>query len=110
MRESPAKISTILSLLAENKLTLRMAGLEESHLMENIQKVANRISTGLIVAALIVASAMLMNNQSGPRLLGYPALALVFFLIAALLGVGIVAAALLSDRRAKPREMSGPRS
>lgn len=110
MRESPAKISTILSLLAENKLQLKMVGLEESHLMENIQKVANRISTGLIVAALIVASAMLMNNQGGPRLMGYPALALVFFVIAAVLGVGIVVAAMLSDRRAKPRETSGPRN
>lgn len=109
LRESPAKVSTILSLLAENKVQVKLSGLEESHLMENIQKVANRISTGLIVAALIVASAMLLNRGTGPQLLGYPALALIFFLVAALLGIGIVVSALLSDRRAKPKETTGPR-
>src|SRR3982751_5048247 len=58
LRESPRKVSDILSLLAENKLQLRMVGLEDSHLTENLQKIANRISAGLVTAALIVASSM----------------------------------------------------
>jgi len=41
--------------------------------------------------------------------LGYPALATVLFLIAAVLGLVIVVNALLRDRKAKPVETRGPR-
>ena len=101
VREAPRKLSDLLALLSENRLQVRLVGLDDSLLMENVQKIANRISTGLIVAALIVASAMLMQVERGPRLLGYPALALLLFFIAALLGLGIVVSALLRDRNAR---------
>ena len=109
VREAPGRLSDILGLLAENRLQVRMLGLDDSQLMENVQKVANRISTGIIVAALILASALLMRIDAGPRLLGYPALALVLFLVGAVLGLAIVASALMNDRKAKPRETHGPR-
>ncbi|MDB6164233.1 MAG: transporter substrate-binding protein [Xanthomonadaceae bacterium] len=109
LRESPRKISDILSLLAENKLQMRMTGLEESHLMESLQKIANRISAGLVTAALIVASAMMMRVDSSHRLLGYPAVAMLLFLIGAGLGLMIVISALSGDRKAKPHEERGPR-
>jgi ubiquinone biosynthesis protein len=109
LRESPRKVSDILSLLAENKLQVRMTGLEESHLMESLQKIANRVSAGLITAALIVASAMMMRIDTGQRLLGYPAIALLMFVIGAGLGLTIVISALAGDRKAKPHEEHGPR-
>ena len=108
-REAPRKLSDTLSLLADNRFKIRLTGLEESRLMENLQKIANRITTGLIVAALIVAAAMIMRIETEVRLFGYPALALVLFVLAAALGVGIVVSALLRDRKARPREESGPR-
>ncbi|HWS77323.1 MAG TPA: AarF/UbiB family protein [Thermomonas sp.] len=109
VREAPRKLGDILGLLAENRLQVRMTGLDDSQLMENVQKIANRVSTGIIVAALIMASALLMRVEGGPRLLGYPALALLLFSVAALLGLGIVASALLRDRKARPQETRGPR-
>ncbi|HEU0306067.1 MAG TPA: AarF/UbiB family protein [Lysobacter sp.] len=108
-REAPRKVSDMLSLLADNRFQVRVTGLEESRLMENLQKIANRITTGLITAALIVAAAMIMRIETTARLFGYPALALVLFVLAAALGVGIVASALFGDRKARPREESGPR-
>lgn len=110
LQEAPRKVSTLLSLLAENRLQMRVTGLEESHLMENLQKIANRIATGVIVAALILASAYLMRADIGPRLFGYPAVALVLFVIASLLGLVIVLTALRKDRRPKPHEERGPRA
>jgi ubiquinone biosynthesis protein len=107
-REAPRKLSDTLSLLADNRFQIRVTGLEESRLMENLQKIANRITTGVITAALIIAAAMIMRIETEFRLFGYPALALVMFLIAAALGVSIVVSALLRDRRARPREESGP--
>jgi len=107
-REAPRKISDTLSLLADNRMQVRVTGLEESRLMENLQKIANRITTGLIVAALIVAAAMIMRIESQWELFGYPALALMLFVVAAALGICIVVSALLRDRRVRPREESGP--
>lgn len=110
LQDAPRKVSALLSLLSENRLQIRVAGLQESPLMENLQKIANRIATGLIVAALILASALLMRLEIGPRLFGYPAVALVLFVIATALGLTIVVSALRRDRRAKPHEEHGPRT
>jgi len=107
--ESPRKVSDILSLLAENKLQVRMTGLEESHLMESLQKIGNRIGAGVITAALILASAMMMRVDTASRLFGYPAIALVLLVIGAGLGIAIVLSALIGDRKAKPHEERGPR-
>ena len=109
LRESPRKVSDILSLLAENKLQVRMIGLEESHLMESLQKIANRISAGLVTAALIVASAMMMRIDTASRLFGYPTIAMLLFIVGAGLGVTIVLSAMRGDRKAKPHEERGPR-
>ncbi|MEO6366284.1 MAG: AarF/UbiB family protein [Luteimonas sp.] len=109
VREAPRKVTEILSLLAENRMQVRMTGLEESHLMESLQKIANRITAGVITAALILASAMMMDVDTSNRLYGYPAIALVLFLVAAALGIALVLSALLSDRKAKPHEERGHR-
>jgi predicted unusual protein kinase regulating ubiquinone biosynthesis (AarF/ABC1/UbiB family) len=109
LRESPRKISDVLSLLADNRMQVRVTGLQESRLMENLQKIANRITAGLVTAALVVASAMLMRVESRFELFGYPAFAMLLFLVAFVLGLCIVASALLGDRKARPHEERGPR-
>ncbi len=109
LRESPRKVGDILSLLADNRMQVRVTGLEESHLLESLHKIANRISTALVSAALIIGAAMMMRVDTDTRLFGYPAVALVLFLMATALGVALVASALLKDRKAKPREERGAR-
>lgn len=104
VRDAPRKLQSFLSLLADNRLQVSIAGLEESRLMEALHKIANRISTGAIAAALILASAIIMRIDTPYRLFGYPALALVLFLMACVLGLGLVASALLSDRSAPTRK------
>ncbi|MCD9007944.1 AarF/ABC1/UbiB kinase family protein [Luteimonas sp. XNQY3] len=108
VRDAPRKVSNVLSLLSENRLRVRLTGLEESHLLESLHKIANRIAAGVVTAALILASAMMMDNPGGPRLFGYPAIALLLFLTGAGLGIAIVLSALLGDRRARPNEERGP--
>ena len=109
LREAPRKISDLLALLAENRMQVRVDGIADSQLMESLQKIANRIAAGLVTAALIVASAMMMRVDSGFQVLGYPAIALVLFLVGAVLGLMIVTSALLGDHKARPREERGPR-
>ena len=107
LREAPRKVSDLLSLLSENRLQVRMTGFDK--LMESLQKIANRIAAGVITAALILASALMMRIETKATLFGYPAIALLLFLVGSGLGIAIVLSALLGDRRAKPHEEHGPR-
>jgi len=109
LRDSPRRLSDILSLLAENRMQMKVTGLEESHLMENLQKIANRVAAGIVTAALILASTQMMRIPTEFRLWGYPAVAMVLFVLAVMLGLGIVLSALLFDRRARAREERGHR-
>lgn len=109
LREAPRKLSDVLSLLADNRMQVRMTGLDDSQLMEALQKIANRISAGVVTAALIIAAAMMMELGAGPQLVGYPAIAIILVLIGAVLGIALVLSALLGDHKAKPHEQRGPR-
>lgn len=109
LRDAPRKVSDTLAILADNKLQVRLTGLEDSRLIENLQKIANRISTGVIAAALILASAMMMRVETEARILGYPAIALVLFVAAVLLGMALVVSSLRRDRKASFLEERTPR-
>jgi hypothetical protein len=72
-----------------------------SLLISGLQKVANRITLGLILAALIVGAAMLMGTETTFRLFGYPGMAILFFLSASAGALVLVVTILRSDRRPK---------
>ena len=97
-RSVPRQLSKILTLLADNRLTVNVDAFDETRFASNLQKIANRVTVGLIVAALIVAAAMLMRIETEATLWGYPAFAMVFFLVAGLLGIGLVVSVLWNDR------------
>ncbi len=97
----PARTNKILDLVANNELKLQVDAIDERLLMEGAQKIANRISVGLVLAALIVGASMLMQVPTQFRILGYPGLAMLLFLAAAAGGVGLVASILWNDRRAR---------
>lgn len=99
LRELPRQTRAIVDVLASNNLRVRVAGLEESRLLENLQKIANRISVSLVSASLVIGAALALRVDAGPRLWGYPGLALVLFVLAFVLALGLVLSALLSDRR-----------
>lgn len=104
MEELPGQVSKCLTLLAENRLSLRIAGLEESRLIENLQKIANRVSAGVVTASLVIASAMLMRGERSIAGTDYSTIVMLLFAAAGLIGAGLVLSALITDRRAgKPK-------
>ena len=65
----------------------------------NAVKVANRITIGLLLAALIIGAAMLMQVETTFRIFGYPGLAMIFFLLAGAGGVVLIWTILFRDRK-----------
>jgi ubiquinone biosynthesis protein len=54
------------------------------------ERSASRMTFGTIIGALIVGSSLLMQLTNGPRLLGLSVIGLVGYLVAAILGLGMV--------------------
>ena len=79
----PGRVNRILDSLANQELKVKVELIDEGAVLEGLQKVANRITLGLILAAMIVGAAMLMRVDTTFRIWGYPGLAMLFFLGAA---------------------------
>ena len=103
----PGRVNRILDRLADNEFRVRVDSIDETRLMEGMQKVANRIALGLVLAALIVGAALLIDVPTPFTLLGYPGLAILLFLGAAAGGVALAVNILISDIR--PRANGRPR-
>ena len=96
----PGRVNQILDALANNELQIRVQAIDENKLLSGFQKIANRITLGLLMAALIVSAAKLMQVGTSFRILGYPGIAMIFFALAAIGGVGLMLQILRDERRA----------
>jgi predicted unusual protein kinase regulating ubiquinone biosynthesis (AarF/ABC1/UbiB family) len=96
----PNRLNRIFDAAADNQLGLKVdTGIDAPRMMLGFQKVANRIATGLVLAALIVGAAMLMQVETSFRLLGYPGFAIIRFLLAVAGGIAMVLTIVAHDRR-----------
>jgi ubiquinone biosynthesis protein len=94
----PARLNRILDAISNNELKLSIDAIDEKTLIIGFQKVANRITVGLIIAAMIVGAAMLMRVETTFRIWGYPGLAILFFLGAAGAGIFLLVNILFYDK------------
>jgi predicted unusual protein kinase regulating ubiquinone biosynthesis (AarF/ABC1/UbiB family) len=99
----PGRVNKVLDALAGNELKLKMELIDEGAIIDGLQKVANRVALGLVMAALIVAAALLMQVPTTFRLLGYPGLAMILFTIAAAAGAMLAVQIVNHDRASRPR-------
>jgi ubiquinone biosynthesis protein len=99
----PRRINTILDHVANNQLEVKVDAIDEKMLLEGFIKLANRITMGLILASLIVGAALLMRVETSFRLLGYPGLAIVCFLVAAGGGMSLVLTIIWADHKHRQR-------
>ena len=81
----PGRVNRVLDALAASELKMKVELIDDGAIIDGLQKVANRITLGLILAAMIVSAAMVMRVDSTFRILGYPGFAMILFLLA---GVG----------------------
>lgn len=103
MERLPQRANRILETAARNELSLKVDAIEEQVLVDGFQKVANRITVGLILAALIVGAALMMRVETSFRILGYPGIAILCFLAAAAGGVWLILSIVLGDAGSRRR-------
>ncbi|MEO5988017.1 MAG: AarF/ABC1/UbiB kinase family protein [Candidatus Eisenbacteria bacterium] len=96
----PRRVNQLIDAIAENRVRIKVDAINEVLLMEGLQKIANRITLGLVVSAMIVGAALLMRIDTTFRILGYPGLAILFFLAAGVIAFFLIGNILVHDLRA----------
>ena len=99
----PGRVNKVMDALAEGELKLNVKGIDEHAIMGGIHDLANRVTAGLVIAALIIGAAMLMRVETSSTLFGYPSIAIVCFVVAASFGVVLLFRIWQSDRKARSR-------
>jgi predicted unusual protein kinase regulating ubiquinone biosynthesis (AarF/ABC1/UbiB family) len=102
----PPRVNRILDQIGNNELSFKIDAIDETVVLEGLQKVANRITLGLVVAALIVGAALLMRIDTTFRIFGYPGLAMILFLLAAIAGMVLGASIVVNDVKRRKRKVT----
>jgi predicted unusual protein kinase regulating ubiquinone biosynthesis (AarF/ABC1/UbiB family) len=91
----PHRLDVITARVAANELAVRVDTPQLDELLQGLQKIANRVFSGLVLGGIVVASAMLLPY--------YPRTGVAGFVIAGAIGVYMVISMLLTDRHAPKR-------
>lgn len=96
IRALPHRIDVITQKLIANDFAVRVEAPQLGSLLLGLEKVANRIFTGLVLAGLLVASGYMMAYQRR--------LAMAGFVTAGALGLWMIFTILIQDRRSRKRK------
>ena len=90
LQRLPLRLNKFMESLSKGEFKINVDAIDEKTLILGFQKVANRITVGLIIAALIIGAAMMMRVETTFRIWGYPGLAILLFLGAAAGGIALM--------------------
>ncbi|MEI9864928.1 MAG: AarF/UbiB family protein [Limisphaerales bacterium] len=95
----PERVNKILDTVGNAELEVQVRTPDAKHLLNGFEKIANRVTTGIILAALIIGAALMMRINSTFNIFGYPGIAMIFFLIAISGGGWLIIGILWRDYR-----------
>jgi ubiquinone biosynthesis protein len=90
LKELPGELRRIARRLERDDLTIRFQHQGLEGLDDALKAAANRIALGVIIAALIVGSSLIITTRNPPYLFGYSALGMIGYLLSAVLGLYVV--------------------
>jgi ubiquinone biosynthesis protein len=90
----PAALSQIVQKLRRGEFHLGLEVQQLERMIREFDTASNRLTLAIILAASIIGSALIMQTQMPPLLLGYPLFGMLGFVVSAVLGLGLVIALL----------------
>jgi ubiquinone biosynthesis protein len=99
----PTRLNRIMDSVVNSELEIKVKSVDAKVVMDGMQKIANRITTGLILASLVVGASLLMRVQTSFQLFGYPGLAILCFMVAAAGGFWLVLSIFIQDYKDKKK-------
>ncbi len=99
----PIRLNKMMDVIGNSELEVKVRAVDANLVMEGFQKIANRITSGIILAALIIGASLLMRVETPFQLFGYPGLAILCFLAAAAGGFWLVIGIFIQDQKSKKK-------
>jgi ubiquinone biosynthesis protein len=99
----PGRLNQVMDAVTNHELEVKIKAVDARLVMEGFQKIANRITAGIVLAALIIGASLLMQVETSFRILGYPGLAILCFLAAAVGGFWLVLTVFIHDHKARKK-------
>jgi ubiquinone biosynthesis protein len=89
-KDLPKRIDNILGMMDRGEMTLGFRHENLTGLMSTLENITNRLTFGIIIAAIIIGSSMIITTGVKPFLFGFPVLGVIGYLISALLGIWLL--------------------
>ena len=89
-RELPLRLSQIVEKIDRGELNIRFQHANLDGLRSTLENISNRLTFGIIIAALIIASSMIITTGVKPLLFGFPALGIIGYVVSGLLGLWLI--------------------
>lgn len=102
-RALPERVNRIMDAITNNELEVKVKAVDATVMLDGMQKIANRITAGLVLAALIVGASLLMRVQTRFQLFGYPGLAILCFIAASVGAFWLVINIFIQDYRSRKK-------
>ncbi|MGH7953872.1 MAG: ABC1 kinase family protein, partial [Limisphaerales bacterium] len=99
----PARLNRILEGLTDSQFEVKVRVMDAKMVVEGFQKIANRITAGIILASLILGASLLMQIQTSFQIFGYPGLAILCFFGAGAGGVWLLINIFFQDQKIKKK-------
>jgi ubiquinone biosynthesis protein len=90
IQDLPSRLKAFFRKMDRGDLTLTFKHTGLSPLNNTLERISNRVTFGIIIAALIVGSSMIITTGVRPLLFGFPALGVIGYLGSGILGLWLV--------------------
>ncbi len=97
----PARMNRIFDAITNSELELKVKAVDATVMLDGMQKIANRIATGIVLAALIIGASLLMRVPTQFQIFGYPGLAILCFTFAAAGGFWLIISIIVQDYKSQ---------
>ena len=98
LRGLPEDLQSLLMKIKNDKMILNLEHKGLDNFTREIDRSSNRISFALVIAALIIGSSFVIQIDKGPMLFDYPALGVIGYVLASVLGVWLLFGILKSGK------------
>jgi ubiquinone biosynthesis protein len=95
----PHRAREIIDLTAAGRLSFGIKLTQAEEFLGGIHKIANRITVGVVIAALLISSSLMMRVPSTFSIFGYPGLAVIGYILASAAGFYLVLSTMMRDRK-----------
>ena len=97
-RSLPRDLAELARKARTDRLQIQFVHRNLDYFVHEMDRSSNRLSFAVVIASIVIGSAVMVHAGAGPQAFGFPALGLAGFVVAAVLGLGLAVGILRSGR------------